>query len=232
MKLVTFDAAHTLLRSSWSPGAMAVECGRSIGLEIPDVAADTYVSLMRRRWPSYLEDNLSNDDARCDRFWDQLAADWLSEQGHSSQFAAPLMAAAREQLYGSQMSVFGLYEDVDAALAVVASRGLKAAVISNWDYSLHRILRRVGIFDRFDFVAASLQIGPEKPDPALFHWVLERMEVAPQETLHIGDDPIDDVQGARDSGMMALHLDRGGESLRPLRIASLRELDEALDWFA
>jgi putative hydrolase of the HAD superfamily len=100
--------------------------------------------------------------------------------------------------------------------------GYRLIVISNWDITLRRVLRAVGIEDYFEFVFASLEEGVEKPEPGLFEIARAALGVSPAEVLHVGDDPVDDLGGAEAFGMRALLLDRTGRV--PGSITSLLEL--------
>ena len=59
-----------------------------------------------------------------------------------------------------------------------------------------------------DAAVSSRIHGKIKPDPSIFRAALERLSVEPDEALMVGDQPEDDVEGARSIGMEALLLDR------------------------
>ena len=132
-------------------------------------------------------------------------------------------------LYGPDQTYFSLYPDVLPALDLLAGR-VKLGVLSNWDYSLHRILRMLGIYDRFDVVVASLEEGPEKPDPRLFGIILERLGSTASTTLHVGDDAIDDLEGARSSGLSAVLIDRSRPDTLPPFVNTLTALPGVMGW--
>ena len=83
-------------------------------------------------------------------------------------------------------------------LAELRARGLAVAVVSNWDCSLGERLREAGI--ELDVVVSCAEAGAAKPDPAIFGVALERLGVAPDRTLHVGDTA-EDEQGARAAGL-------------------------------
>ncbi len=233
LRAVTLDCAGTLVRVDWQPSRFAVECAAEAGLELEaDPARGVYDRLLGSRWGHYRQLNLTRDEAVLDGFWKELTRDWLAELKVAPRWEAPGFAAAWEGLYGSTHRVFSLYDDTVEVLAMLRARGLQVAALSNWDYSLHRVLRLLGIYAAFDTVVASLEEGVEKPDPRLFAIIRERLGVEPEEAWHVGDDPIDDVQGALGAGMRATLLDRGGDELLPTRITRLDRLAEALDWTA
>ena len=86
------------------------------------------------------------------------------------------------------------------ALGVLRARGLKLAVVSNWDCSLPERLETLDLLSFFDTVVTSAEAGVPKPDPAPFRLALERLGTAPDRALHVGDEPSDE-QGAAAAGM-------------------------------
>ncbi|CAH0401857.1 unnamed protein product [Chilo suppressalis] len=79
-------------------------------------------------------------------------------------------------------------------------------VISNFDPRLNQILRSVKLWDNFDFVLNSYQVGYSKPDKRIFDHALEQCKflVRPSEALHIGDDVNKDYEGAKAAGWHAI----------------------------
>ena len=49
----------------------------------------------------------------------------------------------------------------------------------------------------------SAELGAEKPSRRVFELVQVQIKVAPENILHVGDNPIEDVQGALDAGWNA-----------------------------
>jgi putative hydrolase of the HAD superfamily len=62
----------------------------------------------------------------------------------------------------------------------------------------------MGIRDQFDAIADSGALGVEKPSPAIFHWVAERLRVPAGRIVHVGDSWAADVQGALGAGLRAI----------------------------
>jgi putative hydrolase of the HAD superfamily len=120
---------------------------------------------------------------------------------------------------------FEAYPDVRPALRELRGRGERLVAVSNWDCSLPEVLERVGIGELLDGVVSSAETGARKPDPAIFQHALELAGVGPDEALHVGDTPEEDLEGARAAGIRALLLDRGANGGD---ISSLREISEHL----
>jgi putative hydrolase of the HAD superfamily len=230
-ELISFDAAGTLIEVDWRPGHFATRCALDSGLELDEqIAEEIYDRLVRTRWQTYCAINRTRNDEACDAFWHDVAADWLEHMDMPPTALAPILKLAADRLYGPHQTTFRLFPEVAPMLQDLREEGWRMVVLSNWDYSLHRILRNLGISDYFELVFASLQEGPEKPDPALFSIVSERMGVAPGAILHVGDHPVDDLQGTRDSGWQALLLDRSRDGSAPPILSSLSQMREALAW--
>lgn len=223
-ELITFDCAGTLIEVDWRPGAVALEAARSIGCDLPDSAEPDYDHILRTRWPEYLALNLTRDEAACERFWIGIAEEWAIRVGVEATLVNPIWERACQAIYSPNSTVFRLYDDVLPTLNALQARGIRLAVLSNWDISLHKVLRAFDLWGRFDLVCASLEHGVEKPDPALFRLVLEQLGVEPEHALHVGDDPLDDYQGAKSAGMRALLLDRARLESNPPYVNSLKAL--------
>ena len=63
------------------------------------------------------------------------------------------------------------------------------------------------VFHR-SFTAA--EAGAARPDPALFRAVLDWSEIEPGSILHVGDDPVRDVEPASQLGLRTAWMKRGG----------------------
>ena len=71
--------------------------------------------------------------------------------------------------------------------------------------------------------------GKTKPHETIFRAMLERLGVAAEAAAMVGDDPSDDVDGARAVGMQAWLVDRDGRfPEHPQRLTDLRALPAAL----
>jgi HAD superfamily hydrolase (TIGR01509 family) len=85
-------------------------------------------------------------------------------------------------------------------LAALRTRGLRLAVVANWDCAMPEHLEAAGLLDCFDTVVTSARAGVAKPDPAIFELALHELGVAAERAVHVGDEPLDE-QGARAAGL-------------------------------
>ena len=61
----------------------------------------------------------------------------------------------------------------------------------------------------FDFAIPAAEAGAAKPDPAIFRAAARRAQAPMEAILHIGDDPVCDVLGARKAGMQSAWFNPG-----------------------
>jgi REG-2-like HAD superfamily hydrolase len=231
-RLVSFDAADTLIAVNWSPGRFAVDRAEEIGIYLDrQVATEAYDRLLYSRWKDYQQLNINRDgsdnEARCDAFWCELTTDWLQKFARGGR-ANDLVSHANMRMLATDSPVYRVYDDVLDTLAAIKAKGIPMVVLSNWDYSLHRVLKAFGLSPWFDFVFASLEYGPEKPEAALFREVESQMGVSPEEIVHIGDNPIDDLHGAINAGWRAALIDRSLPERDGHRLSDLRQVIDLL----
>ena len=125
---------------------------------------------------------------------------------HAREFGyAEAMAEEAFDAFIQARNEVDLYEDVLPALQQLRTRyRLFTASNGNAD------LRRIGIAHFFERTIAARQVGALKPDPAIFHKVIEGTGLQAHEVVYVGDDPLLDVVGARGAGMQAIWIDRAG----------------------
>jgi FMN hydrolase / 5-amino-6-(5-phospho-D-ribitylamino)uracil phosphatase len=95
------------------------------------------------------------------------------------------------------------FADVRPALERLRAR-YRLYALSNGNADLHRC----GIGELFDGHVTAIAAGAAKPDAKIFAALRDMTGVSAEEILHIGDDPITDVVGARQAGMQSVWLNR------------------------
>ncbi len=120
---------------------------------------------------------------------------------------------------------FQAHADAAPALSSLRARGLRLAVVSNWDIGLGGLLDRLGLGAHLDAVVTSAAAGAAKPDPRVFQRALARLHCSAATALHVGDRMHEDVAGARAAGVRAVLLDRHAGPA-PSGVATVRGLAE------
>jgi putative hydrolase of the HAD superfamily len=128
----------------------------------------------------------------------------LREHAREFGYAEAMVEEAFDAFIQARNEV-DLYDDVLPALEQLRTRyRLFTASNGNAD------LAKIGLAHFFERTVAARQVGALKPDPAIFHKVIEGTDLQAAEVVYVGDDPQLDVVGARGAGMQAIWIDRQG----------------------
>ncbi len=128
----------------------------------------------------------------------------------------------------AQAEAWRIYDDVLPVLDKLAARGVRLAVISNWDERLRCLLGRLRLDSRFEAIVVSSEVGHAKPDRVIFDGAAEKVGLPASQILHIGDSAEMDLYGARAAGFKALQIRRGTATPGPDHLRSMLELPERL----
>jgi putative hydrolase of the HAD superfamily len=106
---------------------------------------------------------------------------------------------------------FRAFDDVRDALGELRAAGHRLVVVSNWDVSLHEMLRTTGLDALVDGAISSAEAGERKPAPGIFRRALALAGADPGAgaALHAGDSLQLDVAGALGAGLRAVLVARG-----------------------
>jgi haloacid dehalogenase superfamily, subfamily IA, variant 1 with third motif having Dx(3-4)D or Dx(3-4)E len=135
--------------------------------------------------------------------------------------------AAEMTRYWERADHFELYDDVLPVLDELRRHDLKLGLLSNTARDLDEFVahHRLDV----DTVLTSRLHGKTKPHDSIFHAMLELIGVDAPNAVMVGDDPGDDVEGARAIGMQAWLVDREERFPGvPDRLTDLRALPAAL----
>ena len=122
-------------------------------------------------------------------------------------------------------------EGARATLDRLRALGLRMACVSNSDGRAEWHLEHTGTRAGLEFVVDSQIVGIEKPDPRIFAIALERLGVAAERALYVGDIRSVDEAGARAAGMHFVLIDPFGDYAPPGG-DSIRAIGDLADWIA
>ena len=80
------------------------------------------------------------------------------------------------------------------------------------EYRLHAL----GIEHVINYMSTSQTVGVRKPHPKIFEDILEKLDTKPEETMYVGDDPLNDVAPARAMGMISVWFKDEDAEIEPL----------------
>jgi putative hydrolase of the HAD superfamily len=130
-------------------------------------------------------------------------------QAHLTEFTRALPAEKLEQMplflaemyRGISRCRLRLYPHVREVLDVLRERYPLAAITDAQSAYARAELHKVGLLDYFDQIVVSGDHGYRKPDRRLFQLALDRMGVAAEHALYVGNDMHRDIFGAQEAGM-------------------------------
>jgi 2-haloalkanoic acid dehalogenase type II len=133
------------------------------------------------------------------------------------------------EIYFAARNSVELYPDSLPALQRITARWPLASLTNG-----NADLQRIGIHAHFVHHICARDSGVAKPDPRIFLAAAERLGVAPEQILHVGDDPAMDMAGARDAGLRTAWINREGlpwpvELGQPPEL-DLRDMTALADW--
>jgi putative hydrolase of the HAD superfamily len=122
--------------------------------------------------------------------------------------------------------IFRPYPESEEVMEELLAIGLPLFVVSNWDVALEGVLENLGWVRYFDGIVASAKVGSEKPERAIFEEALRLAGLAERRdrVVHVGNDPVSDVEGAISAGIDAVLIDREGDLQGPEAIVTLPDL--------
>jgi putative hydrolase of the HAD superfamily len=204
------DVGGTLIECRPSPPEVYAEVLTRWG---PPVAAAAVAPVFRHVWTEMTQEHPRGLDRYQERkggereWWGEFLRRVLAGLAHPAP-VEPVLA----ELFAafSRAELWHVFPEVPDALRWLRDRGLRLAVVSNWDTRLPALLERLDLADLFDAILVSALEGVEKPAPEIFLRAAARLGVEPAACLHVGDSPLDDYRGAESAGMLPVLLDRTG----------------------
>jgi len=178
--------------------------------------------------PRHLYRKLFSDPVEMENFLSQictpewhLAHDLGADIAASCQRLAALHPGYQEMIMawfdrGEEM-VAGQFDQTVRLLTEVKAAGIRCYSLSNMEPHAFAIRRaRFPFMNCFDGHVISGIEGVAKPDPRIFHILLDRNFLSPEATLFVDDSP-PNVQAARALGINAVHYTDARQIRRELR---------------
>jgi len=212
--VVFFDVAGTLIRVRDGVGAQYAAVAARF-----DVAADP--SALEREFPRAFRaaPPMAFPDAPAAAIpglerevWRGIVDAVFAGAGLLPRFSPGAFDAYFDAVYRhfADPAVWDVYPDVVPALSALGALGCPLGIVSNFDSRVLRILEGLGLTSRFASVTLSSQVGATKPDPRIFARALACHGAEAARAIHVGDSPVEDVEGARAAGLRAVLIDRTG----------------------
>jgi putative hydrolase of the HAD superfamily len=220
IQAITFDAMGTLIVPHPSVGTIYSEVLRAFGYRMSPESIESNFSQAFTKFKTNHPDALLNRDG-----WRIIVANALQSTVSTKDFQEVFDTLWNEFAKPERWSIL---PGVEATLQTLQKINVRLFVLSNNDERLHTVFSGLSIGGFFEEIFASSELGAEKPSPRIFKIVQEKIGIAGEHILHVGDSPKEDIQGAQDAGWHAALV---GPQAQPLestdefqQAAGIREL--------
>lgn len=134
---------------------------------------------------------------------EKLAKDWSNESG----------------------SITYLFDDVKDTLNILKKKYI-LGIVTNGDYSSQkRKLDSINLYDILDYTLISDEIGIRKPDPRIFEYACNKLNLKPEECIYVGDSYSRDIVGAMNANLTPIYVCRNNEKHNDVKtIYNIKEL--------
>ena len=182
--------------------AILAEAGLPVSRRALDAAYETSASYLGRIW----------SDRRDVPVQDHVSAILAATDPDITRRVGPAVMAALVDAYARPALLVPPAVDHGArpALETLAGRGYTLVVVSNTmrtpGTTLRKLLDRYGLLPFFAHTTFSDEVGVRKPAPEIFALSLRAVGGDAATAVHVGDDAILDVEGARAAGMRVIQV--------------------------
>jgi HAD superfamily hydrolase (TIGR01509 family) len=200
---VLFDAGDTLIRLAGSGEKLLHRAAASLGagqLDRDEVAHVWRRVLDRSSTAEELGKGRDLSSTRHHEVWTAL---------YTTAGCERLAPGLSEELYALTISAdsWEAFPDTLPTLRAVRDRGLRVGVLSDTGFDLRPAMDQLGLSPFLDTVVMSFEHGVCKPSVKAFLTACDQLQVPPERTLMVGDNPLTD-SGAVAAGMYVFLLPR------------------------
>jgi putative hydrolase of the HAD superfamily len=216
---VFFDAVGTLIFPEPSAATIYAKVGRRHGgrLSAADIAP-RFAAAFRRQ--EELDEALgwrTSEEREVER-WRAIVTEVLDDVHDPEACFRELFEHFRRP------SAWRVADDAAATFANLAGQGHVLGLASNYDSRLRDVVAGLPELASIRHVVISSEIGWRKPAPQFFEALARLVGLRPDRLLLVGDDRVNDYEGARAAGLAAVLVDREGKHPTATCIAHLSEL--------
>ena len=141
----------------------------------------------------------------------------LSRLGVPDYSNEELISGAITNFYSPIVSAYYITNDVKEVLSKLKKKGLKLGLVTDnhsTDWAFH-LLQKFELEPFFDSIVVSSQIGIRKPHKQIFLHSLKTLHINNENSIFVGDSLSHDIQGAENTGIKSVWLNRKRERQKP-----------------
>lgn len=197
--VVFFDAVGTLLHPEPPAPAVYAAVGRRFGSRLDEaIIRIRFREAFRRQEEADYAGNLRTDEPREVARWRAIVREVLDDVADAE--------ACFHELYAhfARADAWRCEPQTAAVLAALAERDHVLAIASNFDHRLRGLIENMPALRPVRYLVISSEIGWRKPARGFYAAMCREANASPEQILYVGDDPVNDFEGARAAGMQAV----------------------------
>lgn len=212
--VIFLDAVGTLFGVRGTVGEIYSRFAAQVGVQVDpqplnQAFIDSFFAAPKAAFPGVAPQDLPAHELL---WWKAVSAHAFQQVGAFSEFAD--FDTFFQMLFDhfATPEPWFIYPEVPQVLKYWQQQGISLGVISNFDSRLHAVLATLALGDYFETVTISTEVGAAKPDSQVFATALAKHQVDADGAWHIGDSWQDDYQGAEQTGLRGVWLNRNEKS--------------------
>jgi putative hydrolase of the HAD superfamily len=215
-----FDAVGTLLHPEPAAAVVYATVGRRFGSRHSvEAVSRRFADAFAREEDIDRAARLSTSEDREYRRWQSIVAAVLDDVADAAACFAELY-----RHFGTP-AAWRVQTDAASVLHSLSERGYQVGVASNYDHRLHAVMDGIPELAWIQGRVVSAEVGWRKPAAEFFAALCRQAALPPEHILYVGDDPLNDYDGARNCGIPAVLFDPGDRHGEPRRrVRSMRQL--------
>ncbi|MDU4698391.1 MAG: HAD family hydrolase [Paenibacillus sp.] len=194
MKAVLFDLDNTLMDRDHTFRSFACQLVRECLVPMEETRREALVAEMIER---------DRDGYRPKEGFFQELLVWLPWEQETTMEE---LKAYYDRNYMAHAKAMEYAEDT---LKACRGKGLRLGIITNgYSHVQHAKIDLLNLRGYFDAIVVSGDVEIRKPDSRIYQLALDRLDVAPEETVIVGDHPVNDIWGAAQARIRGIWLRR------------------------
>jgi len=209
-KVIFLDAVGTLFGVRDSVGAAYAQVAQDFGVSLEAESVNTafYQAFSAATPLVFPQQEPSQIQPLEFQWWRDVAGETFKLVGSLEQFTDFDSFFRALYKYFATAKPWEVYPDVIPALTYWRNQGIKLGILSNFDSRLYEVLTALELNYFFSSITISSEAGAAKPDSQIFITALGKYNCEPTDAWHIGDSLQQDYQGAKQTGMRAILIQR------------------------
>jgi len=205
-----FDAVGTLLHPEPSAPAVYAAVGRRFGSRLDEAAiTGRFRAAFRRQEEMDYANDLRTDEEREVARWRAIVPEVLDDVTDAEACFAELYA------HFARADAWRCVLETAEVLETLAARGHVLGIASNFDHRLRGLVEHLPALCAVRHLVISSEIGWRKPASGFFAEMCRQAGSPPEQILYVGDDVVNDYDGARAAGLLAVLLAPPGHPAVP-----------------